>query len=265
MLVTNTLFNGTVDKVKIAIDRLRQFCPPDGYEVANSGGKDSEVIISLCKEAGIKHQQWHNLTTVDSPETIYHLRDNHPECNIRRPEKTMWKLVVENRMPPTRQARYCCASQKERGGFGGVVVLGVRAAESAARKRRQMVEACMKPGNNRNFVNPIIDWTDDEVWEYIDHMGLKVNPLYSEGRKRVGCVGCPMYDQRKDIKRWPKLMDNWYRAVCRCYDQAKKDGLADKWLREKGDKAWKSGDELWEWWISNRSKKADPDQMTIFE
>jgi len=38
MLIENTLF-GERDKVKIAIERLRAFCPPEGYYLAFSGGK----------------------------------------------------------------------------------------------------------------------------------------------------------------------------------------------------------------------------------
>jgi phosphoadenosine phosphosulfate reductase len=38
MLKENTLF-GEEDKVKIAIDRLKTFMPPEGYYLAFSGGK----------------------------------------------------------------------------------------------------------------------------------------------------------------------------------------------------------------------------------
>lgn len=53
MLVEDTLF-GTKDKVQIAMERLRAFEPNEGYYVAFSGGKDSQVIYHLCKEAGVK-------------------------------------------------------------------------------------------------------------------------------------------------------------------------------------------------------------------
>lgn len=41
-------------------------------------------------------------------------------------------------------------------------------------------------------VNPIVDWSDDDVWDYMHSEHLPVNPLYCEGQKRVGCIGCPM-------------------------------------------------------------------------
>ncbi|RAZ12576.1 hypothetical protein DK853_52575, partial [Klebsiella oxytoca] len=40
--------------------------------------------------------------------------------------------------------------------------------------------------------NPIVDWTDRDVWEYIRSERLPMNPLYDMGFFRVGCIGCPM-------------------------------------------------------------------------
>ena len=52
-LLDNTLF-GEVDKVAVAIERLRTFEPPEGYWVGDSGGKDSTVIYDLCHRSGCK-------------------------------------------------------------------------------------------------------------------------------------------------------------------------------------------------------------------
>ena len=49
MLIENTLF-GTVDKVQVAIDKLKKYEPPEGYYVCFSGGKDSTVIYDLVKK-----------------------------------------------------------------------------------------------------------------------------------------------------------------------------------------------------------------------
>ena len=144
---------------------------------------------------------------------------------------TMWNLIVRKGTPPLRTSRYCCSELKEPGGTGKIVVTGVRWAESTRRKQsadvvkfigkpkgtqkiaeelgadyrttrqggivlnddndinRRMVEHCYR--TRKTMVNPIVDWTDEDVWEFLNHYGCKSNPLYECGFKRIGCIGCP--------------------------------------------------------------------------
>ena len=73
-----TLF-GVYDKVETAIQRLRAFEPPEGYYLAFSGGKDSQCIYHLCKEAGVRFDAHYSLTTVDPPEAVYFIREHYPD------------------------------------------------------------------------------------------------------------------------------------------------------------------------------------------
>ena len=149
-LVENNLY-GRVDKVEIAIQRLKSFEPPEGYYLAFSGGKDSQCIYHLAKMAGVKFDAHYSVTSVDPPELIYFIKKHYPDViwehhywNDDKPEHhypdgrpkpiTMWSLIAAHSIPPTRQARYCCAALKESGGSGRLVVTGVRWAESARRK-----------------------------------------------------------------------------------------------------------------------------------
>lgn len=134
MLVEDTLF-GHVDKVEDAIKRLKTFEPRngEGYYLAFSGGKDSQCIYHLAKMAGVKFDAHYSVTTVDPPELMRFIRDNYPDVewerhywNDNKPEHyradgtprqiTMWNLIADHTIPPTRQARYCCSSLKETGG-----------------------------------------------------------------------------------------------------------------------------------------------------
>lgn len=59
-----------MDKVELAIERLKAYEPPEGYFVAFSGGKDSVVVKALCDMAGVKYDAHYSITTVDPPELV---------------------------------------------------------------------------------------------------------------------------------------------------------------------------------------------------
>lgn len=230
-------------KIDIAIDRLKEFEPSEGYYVAISGGKDSDVILKLCELAGVKFDVHHQHTTADAPQTVYYVRDIK-ECETDKPKKSMWQLIAEQGVPPTRLMRYCCKVLKEYGGEGRTKVLGVRWSESSGRKNnRRLTEMCYK--NQTITVNPIIDWTEAEIWEFHKKYNLKHNELYDIGYKRVGCIGCPQKGKKgmlEDFKRFPKYKVMYLEAFKKMLETRKKKGL---------ETTWKDENEVFEWWINS--------------
>ena len=55
---------------------------------------------------------------------------------------------------------------------------------------RLMLEQCFT--RRKTVLNPIIDWDDSDVWEFIHEYKVPYCELYDQGYKRLGCIGCPM-------------------------------------------------------------------------
>lgn len=209
---------------------------------------------------------------------------------------SMWSLIPTKGMAPTRIARYCCAELKEPNGVGRVTVTGVRWAESARRRankgliniqgkpkttrtratkmgasyrlnrmgglvmnddndsNRRFVESCYR--TQKTMVNPIVDWTDDEVWEFLNDI-TKVPHccLYDEGNERIGCIGCPMASaekRTKDFERYPRFRALYIGAFERMIEKRKATGLPD---------IYRDGEAVMRWWLNDRteSKKHEAD------
>lgn len=274
----NELIEQAKERLRLASDlSLRHYKKP--LVVTYSGGKDSEAILQLAKEAGIPFEILHSHTTADAPETVRFVRkrlaDEEGEgrkCEIQYPSYkggriSMWTLIPIKLMPPTRMVRYCCEILKETGGADSFIATGVRWAESTKRlsraiyernhvdkrKRiflnndneleRRLFETCRLKG--KRTVNPIIDWPDSLVWEYLMDRKCRTNPCYQMGLDRVGCVGCPLVgDKRnKEFAIWPSYKRLYLSAFARMIDERKKKGLKI----ENFDTA----EDVMDWWLES--------------
>ena len=239
--------------------------------VQYSGGKDSDVILQLAKESGVPFRVTHNLTTADPPDNVYYirrvfaaLREEGIDCRINVPKRSLWRIMRETLVIPSRIMRVCCAELKERKmPDAPYIVTGVRWAESAGRRAksgiamvhtssapppqryagceqaaaaagllttddastRRLFEQCQMRGVR--VLNPIIDWSDADVWSYLHSRGIEGNPLYKEGWTRIGCVGCPLAGRRARelaFARYPKLYKAWRDAIAYVIERRKEMG-----------------------------------------
>ena len=259
LLIENTLL-GKIDKVQIAIDRIREFQNRNEGKkniLAFSGGKDSIVVYDLMKRSGIEFEAIYSPTSVDPPELIYYIKKHHPEVKFAKykhnknwegyNEVTMWNLLRHRAIPPTRIVRYCCDELKERtGDVGDTIFTGVRWEESKKRSKQSMVGFWKK----KIMVRPIIDWTKEEIWEYIYQNGLPYCELYDKGWERLGCIGCPLSsNQIKELELYPKYKENYIKAF---------DGMVE-YRKSKGMDCsdWETGQDIYDWWIGEIKKSKD--------
>lgn len=171
-----------------------------------SGGKDSQVVYDLCLRSGIEFKAYFN-HSFESSTTLKFIRENYPDVIKRRDYKfgfieNIWKN--HGGLLPTVQMAYCCKDYKHNPKYvDKCSIVGVRKAESTNRKSRTAFETKNKTVLKKNKtliddyfeencqsvgtasiiqLKPIIDWSDDDVWDYIRKYGLPINPEYTKHR-----------------------------------------------------------------------------------
>lgn len=266
--------------------------------ISYSGGKDSSVMLDLaehCLESG-DYEVMYNHTSSDAPQTVWFIRAEFKrlsqkgvKCTDYIPrykdgtQITMWNLIPQKKMPPTRIVRYCCQKLKETSTPNRMCATGVRKSESQGRKGRDVfsvrgktkktgqyysfehAEEVFRESNEINdpnwdcnliknmkqnkdiVVNPIYEWSDRDIWEYITKYGLKINPLYYPpyNYKRVGCIGCPMATLevvKKEFSDFPQYKQAYIKAFDRMIEERTKAGLKSNWNNSK---------EVFHWWIND--------------
>lgn len=215
-------------KVDFAI-KLLQSIPQDGdIEISYSSGKDSDVILELAKMAGIPYRAIYKNTTIDPPGTIAHAREMGAE--VINPQKTFFQLISEKGFP-SRFVRFCCSALKEYK-ICDRAIQGIRRSESRKRAEKYKEPEICRVYSAKEKVKvylPILEWTDDDVAEFIKERNIKCHPIYYRGgqfdvTRRLGCVGCPLTSKKKRIQEFkenPKMLKAWIRAGQKYYTSEK--------------------------------------------
>lgn len=240
---------------------------PNGYYLAYSGGKDSDVILELARMANVKYLPVYSVVTIDPPELVRYIKKTHPQVLFNRPKMAMLTMLWKKGPscgPPTRFTRWCCSEYKESGGDGLFKILGVRAAESPRRKK--MWKQVVVNKNKGMIVCPIVYWSDKDIWNFHRLRNIPHCELYDEGFKRLGCIGCPMvYKWRTEsFKRWPKYEQAWKRSIIKFWELwhnvPKRDG-GNRYIKD-----FESGEELYNWWVSGKARgKTDDCQFNLLQ
>ncbi len=230
-LIPEKLFHKELD----AKEFLRNYL--ESSAVSISGGKDSLVALDLSYRVGIKKYVFGN-TTMTFPGTEEYIRKLEKYYDIEimqiKPPREFFDLVKDIGFPSQR-LRWCCEVYK----FGPLanyvlkneikfLVTGIRADES--RKRQNYSSVSRNPLIPATQINPIIDWTKEEIWEYINYYELPYHPLYDKGYKRLGCWICP-FQKLEGFKRlnefFPDLYSSLVKSLYKNVEKFGKYGVKD--------------------------------------
>lgn len=262
------------EKIEYSINLLRKseemafrMDPENGFYLAFSGGKDSQVLYHLAVMGGVKFKAHMNLTSVDPPEVIRFVKQYYPEVELIKPKMSIYDMAKKKGCLPTQKVRWCCKEFKEMSGAGKVTLIGIRREESSRRAKRNEVEmdkhkfsgsfdqwsehrekmvTCVG-GKDKILVSPILHWTSRDVWEFLNSNGIPHCSLYDKGYKRIGCILCPMSGHKlkvREIRDFPHVKTNWIKAI--------------EWLRENkwtNKSLSKDSEMAFKWWISGKSFK----------
>lgn len=262
------------EKIEYSINLLRKseemalrMDPENGFYLAFSGGKDSQVLYHLAVLGGVKFKAHMNLTSVDPPEVIRFVKKNYPDVELVKPRMSIYEMAKKKGCLPTRLVRWCCEEFKEMSGAGKVTLIGIRKSESTNRKKRNEIETgdrkfsgtfdqwsehqekmvtCVG-GKDKILVSPILYWTEKDVWDYLKRMRIQYCELYDKGYKRIGCIMCPMSNYKQNVremKDFPHVGKNWRKTI--------------EWLIEnkwKDKPLLQDPDMVLKWWISKKSFK----------
>lgn len=270
MRYKNRYLQSKIDKAIAFIqhgEKLALSMNADGYFVAFSGGKDSQVLLWLVKQSGVKYRAYYAVTTNDPPQNVRFIRENYPEVVFLHPKENFYKLVAKCGLPMMNK-RFCCSILKENAGLGYATLVGVRRDESSRRKNYKDVDVVSRRkehqdreriynidemlqaehrcihGKDKLILRPILDFSESEIWEVIYSNNLPVNPCYND-TNRVGCIFCP-FSPKKQILDY-----------CNKYPRAKKkiiDAIKEYQYKMNGT-AKMSPDEYFDWWVSKKSFK----------
>ena len=127
-------------------------------------------------------------------------------------------------------------------------------------ENRRLVEQCYR--TNKTIVNPIIDWTDEDIWEFSKVENIQQSGLYKQcgGRyNRLGCIGCPMASLEEkllEFEEYPKIKQAYINAF-------------DRMVKNYGVKStkydWYDGQAVFDWWLYGDKNTTDDNQLSMQE
>jgi len=193
-VVMNTILQKVRFSKKIIEDSIKKY---PKIEVATSFGKDSMVVLHLTLSVHPKIGIFTVMTQFKPPETI-----QYKDRIIREWDLDIKEYRSSERVPdtfPRLDPEECCRLLKVEPTRRAIQNLdawmtGLRKAEGRIRGcyNHEEERFLLVDGQERKIakINPILDWTETDVWKYLALHQIPVHPWYALGYRSLGCSPC---------------------------------------------------------------------------
>jgi phosphoadenosine phosphosulfate reductase len=177
----------------------------DNVALASSFGKDSMVLLHLARQVKPDIKVFSVMTRYKPPETL----------SFKEYVTSLWDLnivtyqsdeEIPNELHKT-DPHECCRILKVVPTMNAIKdlelkawIAGLRRTEGVTRVNLQEVEHYE---NGIVKINPILDWTEADIWRYTALNHIPINPLYAKGYRSLGCLPCSSpYSETERGGRW---------------------------------------------------------------
>lgn len=243
--------------------------------VSTSGGKDSQAMLSkvarlaaeqgyptekiIAVHADLGQVEWAGVPELAEAQANFY---GIPFAKVSRPQGDLLSQVEVRGMWPSSSNRYCTSDQKrdqvakvitakhrewkrthKHMSFRVLQCIGLRAQESPARAKRLPFERNSRLSTkSREVLNwhPILDWTEEQVWERINKDGAPHHQAYDLGMPRLSCVFCVFSPKAALVlagKHNPELLEKYVRLEERIGHKFRQDVSMAEIKAEIGGKA----------------------------
>jgi phosphoadenosine phosphosulfate reductase len=167
--------------------------------LACSFQKEESVLVHMLTELQPDARVFMIDTGVLFPETLETWKEFEERFRVK-----VEVFDASNPDSPWTGGNHCCGQAKVAAldrALGEVEawVTGIRREQTPTRARAPKIERDSKRGIWK--VNPLVDWTEKDIWRYIYRHDLPYNPLHDQGYASIGCAPCTQPGQGRD-GRW---------------------------------------------------------------
>jgi phosphoadenosine phosphosulfate reductase len=169
---------------------------------ASSLGPEDQVITAMIAEAGLDIPIFtldtgrlfpESYDLIDRTRKHYGLRIDVYCPDAVEVEEMVSQAGVNLFRDGIEQRKRCCTVRKVRPLRRAQEQLdawlcGLRSGQGATRQKVEHVEWDEAAGLVK--INPLADWDEDRVWEYVHDNGVPYNPLHDQGFPSIGCAPC---------------------------------------------------------------------------